>query len=171
MDDYADRSPSSDRGPGLYMDKAIPEAWQAAVALATVIGRAAVQRGLSTQESELIKVRTSQINGCPFCLDLHSRQARHAGVVQQKLDLLPGWRSAESFTERERAVLAVAEASTVLPLTQQSSDDLYGARSVLGDEVFAAAEWVAVAINAFNRISILSGHPVRPRDGAGDVVR
>lgn len=154
-----------------FMDKAVPEAWQAATALSSAILSAAEQRGLSRQESELIKVRASQINGCAFCLDLHSREARQAGVLQQKLDLLPGWREARLFDERERAVLSVAEAATVLPLTEDSVADLTGARSLLGDETFVAAEWVAVAINAFNRISILSEHPVRPRDSDGRLVR
>ena len=171
MDENADRSSSGARSKGPFLDKVIPEVWQAAVALSTEIREAAAQRGLSAQESELIKVRTSQINGCAFCLDLHSREARQAGVVQQKLDLLPGWRSAELFVERERAVLAVAEACTVLPLDERSAAELSAARSLLGDGVFAAAEWVAVAINTFNRISILSGHPVRPRDVDGALVR
>ena len=150
-----------------FLDKGMPEAWQAATALSAAVREAAAQRGLSVQESELIKVRASQINGCAFCLDLHSREARQAGVPQQKLDLLPGWREAGVFDERERAVLAVAEASTILPLNEESNADLSGARSVLGEEIFVAAEWVAVAINTFNRISILSGHPVRPRDAEG----
>ncbi|MFD2792419.1 carboxymuconolactone decarboxylase family protein [Promicromonospora vindobonensis] len=171
MDGYLDSSSPRARSTRPFLDKVIPEAWQAAAALSTVIREAAAQRGLSTQESELIKVRTSQINGCAFCLDLHSREARQAGIPQQKLDLLPAWRATEAFTERERAALAVAEASTVLPLDEKSAADLSGARSTLGQEAFVAAEWVAVAINTFNRISILSGHPVRPRDIAGKLVR
>jgi hypothetical protein len=59
----------------------------------------------------------------------------------------------------------------VLPLTEESVADLAGARSVLGEETFVAAEWAAVAINAFNRISILSGHPVRSRDSEGKLLR
>jgi AhpD family alkylhydroperoxidase len=154
-----------------FMDKLVPEAWQAAGAFSSAIREAALQRGLSVQESELIKVRASQLNGCVFCLDLHSREAREAGIVQQKLDVLPGWRDADVFDERERAVLAVAEAATLLPVTESSAADLWGARSVLGDATFVAAEWVAAAINAFNRISILSEHPVSPRDAAGKLVR
>jgi AhpD family alkylhydroperoxidase len=163
------------RGEGETMrpslDKVAPEAWQAALAFSAAIRDAAATRGLSARESELIKVRASQLNACAFCLDLHSRQARQTGIGQQQLDLLPAWREAGLFDERERAVLAVAEAATVLPLTDEAEADLLGARSVLGEEAFVAAEWVAVTINAFNRISILSRHPVRPRDGEGKVVR
>lgn len=154
-----------------YMDKVMPEAWKAASAFSTAIREEALQRGVSPQESELIKVRASQINGCAFCLDLHSREARQAGLPQQKLDMLPAWRESTRFDERERAMLAVAEATTALPLTEESIADLAGARSVLGEETFVAAEWVATTINAFNRISILSEHPVRPRDADGKIVR
>lgn len=153
------------------LDKVMPEAWQAAQAFSTAIREAASARGLSARESELIKVRASQLNACAFCLDLHSRQARQAGVGQQQLDLLPAWRETGLFDDRERAVLAVAEAATAMPLTDEAAADLLGARAVLGEEAFVAAEWVAVTINAFNRISILSEHPVRPRDGDGRLVR
>ena len=156
---------------GPFMDKVMPAAWQAAVAVSAAVREGAAQAGLSKRESELIKVRASQLNGCAFCLDLHSREARQSGIPQQKLDLLPAWRETELFDDRERAVLAVAEASTILPLSEGSTADLHGARSVLGDDAFVAAEWVAVAINTFNRVSILSGHPVRPRDAAGNLIR
>ncbi|WP_265523183.1 carboxymuconolactone decarboxylase family protein [Oerskovia flava] len=154
-----------------FMDKVMPDAWQAMAALSSVIREEASRHGLSVQESELIKLRASQINGCAFCLDLHARDARKVGIVQQQLDVLPAWRESGLFDERQSAVLVVAEAATSLPLSEESEADLAGARSVLGDETFVAAEWVAVTINAFNRISILSQHPVRPRDADGKVVR
>jgi AhpD family alkylhydroperoxidase len=147
-----------------FMDKVMPEAWKAAETFATAVRDAAAGQGLTAQESELIKLRASQMNGCAFCLDLHSREARKAGLDQQKLDMLPAWRETDVFDEREKAILAVAEAATAFPLTEESSADLYGARTVLGEETFVAAEWVAVTINAFNRISVLSQHPVRRRD-------
>ena len=153
--------------PRPYMDKAVPEAWEAASAFATAVSEAASQRGLSPAESELIKVRASQMNGCVFCLDLHSRQARRAGVKQQLLDILPAWRESTLFSERERALLAIAEAATRLPLDAAVNVELAQARSTLSEAEFAAAEWVAAAINMFNRISILSEHRVRPRDSEG----
>lgn len=154
-----------------YLDKAEPEAWKAAQALHVVVAAAATDRGLSPAETELMKVRASQVNGCAFCLDMHSRESREAGIPQQKLDLLPAWRESTLYTERERAVLAVAEAATALPLEENLIADLEGARAELGDEAFAAAEWVAVLINTFNRISILSEHPVRPRNAEGRIIR
>lgn len=154
-----------------FVDKLMPEAWKAAVTLSAVVREGALQRGVSPQESELIKVRASQINACAFCLDLHSREARESGIPQQKLDLLPAWRESSLFDARERAVLAVTEATTQLPASDESAADLSKALSVLGEATFVAVEWVAVMINAFNRISILSEHPVRPRDVNGNLIR
>lgn len=154
-----------------FLDKAAPDVWRAAQAYSAAVVEAAEERGLETTATELVKVRASQLNGCAFCLDLHSRQARHAGVPQQKLDLLPAWRESAAFTSRERAVLAIAEAATRLPLTEDSRAEIDAARAELGEDVFVAAEWVAVAINAFNRISILSEHPVQPRDADGRLIR
>lgn len=154
-----------------FLDKAMPEAWKAASQLSATVKAESLAAGLTTQESELIKVRVSQLNGCAFCLDLHSREARQAGVSQQTLDLIPAWRETDLFDDRETAVLAIAEAATRLPLSEDSHADLAGARIVLGDDGFVAAEWVAISINLFNRISILSEHPVRARDADGKIVR
>lgn len=154
-----------------YLDKASPEAWKAASAFSDAVAAAAARGGLTVVESEFIKVRASQLNACAFCLDLHAREARGAGITQQKLDLLPAWRESALYDAREKAVLAVAEAATIMPLSEESKADLAAARAVLGDEAFAAAEWVALTINMFNRLSILSEHPVRPRDAHGDLVR
>lgn len=155
----------------LYLDKAEPEVWETAQAFSVSVSAAAHAAGLSDMELELMKVRASAINGCAFCLDLHSRGARTAGVPQQKLDLLPGWRESPLFAERERALLMVIEAATNLPLNSTSRTELEQAHEYLGDQVFACAQWVSVAINTFNRISLLSHHPVRERDATGKVVR
>lgn len=153
-----------------YLDKSAPDVWKAAAAYSSAVAKEAERSGLPMQEAELIKVRASQLNACAFCLDLHSREARTAGVTQQKLDLLPAWRETALYTEREKAVLAIAEAATRMPLSEESKADLAGAQSVLGDAAFAAAEWIALTINTFNRVSILSEHPVRARDAEGKVL-
>lgn len=152
-----------------FLDKAEPAVWKSANAFSLAVTTAAEAHGIERTESELINVRVSQLNGCAFCLDLHSRQARTAGIPQQKLDLLSSWRDSHLFSTREIALLLIAEATTQLPLDDRARADLDDARAVLGDEVFAAAEWIALTINTFNRISILSKHPVRPRDADGKV--
>ncbi|WP_217135041.1 carboxymuconolactone decarboxylase family protein [Leucobacter chinensis] len=149
-----------------YLDKTAPEVWKAAQAFSTTVAAEAAARGITAPEGELIKVRASQLNGCAFCLDLHTRQARSAGVTEQQLDMLPIWRDTELFSEREIAMLLIAEATTLTPLDDHAIADLEDARAVLGDETFAAAEWIAVAINTFNRVSIMSAHPVRDRRSA-----
>ena len=151
------------------MDKALPGAWKAAGAFAAAVSSETALHGLAPAESEIIKVRVSQLNECVFCLDLHSQRARELGVPQQKLDLLPAWREATLFTNRETALLAIAETATKLPLTEESIADLYAARAALGEETFVSAEWVAATINMFNRISILSEHPVRERNADRDI--
>lgn len=150
-----------------YMDKALHDAWKAAGVFAAAISQETTAHGLTPAESEIIKVRVSQLNACVFCLDLHSRQARKLGVPQQKLDLLPAWREATQFSSRETALLAIAETATVLPLTEEGKANLLDAREVLGEQTFVSAEWVAASINLFNRISILSEHPARLRDADG----
>lgn len=156
------------RGP--FLDKASTTAWKALNALSLAVSSELEAHGITRHEAELMYVRASQMNGCAFCLDLHSRQAREAGVTQQKLDLLTAWRDTELFSMREIAFLLIAEATTALPVTPQSQADLDDARAVLGDDVFAMAEWAALTINAFNRVSILSHHPVRERGADGKVM-
>lgn len=153
-----------------YLDKASPEAWKEAGAFAATVSQQALRLGLDPAEAELVKLRASQLNGCLFCLDLHSRQARRAGITQQKLDILPSWRDTPLFTDREKAVLTIAEAATRLPISDETRTELAAARAELGDNVFAAAEWVPAAINIFNRISILSEHPIHPRDADGKLL-
>ena len=153
-----------------YLDKASPDAWKAASALAAAVSEQALRHGLDPAETELIKLRASQLNGCLFCLDLHSQQARRTGVTQQKLDVLPTWRDTPLFTDRENAVLTIAEAATRLPISDETRVELVAAHALLGDDVFAAAEWVAATINVFNRISILSEHQIHARDADGKLL-
>ena len=84
--------------------------------------------------------------------------------------MLPAWRDTSLFSDPEAAVLSIADAATRLSLNENSKADLVAARSLLGDETFVTAEWVAATINAFNRISILSEHQVHPRDAEGKLL-
>lgn len=146
-----------------YLDKAVPEAWKALNALALKVSAAAESAGLERETLELMNVRISQINGCSFCLDRHTRLATEAGTTLQRLAQLPAWRESALFDTVECAVLDVAEATTLLPDPEKRRAALTSARDTLGDEAFTAVEWAAVAMNAFNRVSILSEHPVKVR--------
>jgi AhpD family alkylhydroperoxidase len=116
----------------------------------------------------LVNVRVSQINGCPTCLSIHLPAARRAGVSELTLDLLPSWRQDESghFTGEQRAALSLAEALTEpQPGTGRTSVDtaVSDAWAEFTEEQVSALEWAIVLINAYNRISIGSGHPPVPR--------
>lgn len=149
-----------------FLDKSDPGSWRALNGLALKIASAAEAAGLSRAVVELLNVRVSQLNGCAYCLDLHHRLARDAGVSAQQLAVLPAWREAAVFTKTERAALAIGEAATALHDDGKSFAELATARAVLTEEQYSALQWCAIAMNAFNRISILSGHPVRPRPAA-----
>lgn len=154
-----------------FLDKAQPKVWDALQVFSASVGAAGAEVGLSDQELELLKVHASQLNGCAYCLDLHTRKARSVGVSQQKLDTVIAWRETLLFSKREISLLSIAQAVTRLPLTERSRIELAEARDCLGDDAFAVAEWVAITINTFNRVSIFSHHPVQVRDDQGKIVK
>lgn len=146
---------------GFYLDKAQPAAYKAAVALSEQAGAAAEAAGLDRRFVELVNLRVSQINGCAYCLDLHHRQAIEAGESERRLAVLSTWSETSLFSDQEQAALQLAESITELPEPDERGyvEDL--ARAVLGDAAYSAVAWVAITMNAFNRISITSHHPVR----------
>src|SRR3954471_18989001 len=103
---------------------------------------------------ELIRIRASQINGCAFCLDMHTKDARAQGETEQRIYALNAWRETPFFTERERAALALTEAITMVH-TGQVPDTVYQEAAAVFDEAeVAALIWAATVINAYNRIAI-----------------
>ncbi|MGW0935597.1 carboxymuconolactone decarboxylase family protein [Streptomyces sp. NPDC002666] len=145
----------------VFVDKQSPQAYRALVATADAVRAVSEEAGLDRRLVELINLRVSQINGCAFCLDVHTRAALRVGETTQRLGVLAAWRDTELFTERERAALALAEATTD-PADAVVQESAYGtARQVLGEDEISAVIWVAIAINAFNRVSVLSKHHVR----------
>ncbi len=146
-----------------YLDKSNPEAWKTVKRLVKVVGEDARAAGLSEQLIELINLRVSQINGCAFCLALHTRYAVKAGVSPQRLGALPAWWEAENlYTDTERAALQLAEQVTKI----DDIDSVQAAQIVssarLTEAQYAAVQWMAMIMNLTNRISILSHHPVQP---------
>ncbi|MFJ3202756.1 carboxymuconolactone decarboxylase family protein [Streptomyces sp. NPDC086989] len=145
----------------IHLDKQSPAAYQALVKTADTVRTTAAEAGLDRILVELVNLRVSQLNGCAFCLDVHTRAALRAGETTRRLGVLAAWRDTELFTARERAALALAEATTH-PADALAQDRAYvQAREVLDDAQMSAVIWVAITINAFNRVSILSKHPVR----------
>jgi AhpD family alkylhydroperoxidase len=149
----------------VFIDKQSPTAYRAQLAAAEASRAVAAEAGLDRRLVELVNLRVSQINGCAYCLHVHTRAALREGETAQRLGVLPAWRDTELFTARERAALALAEATTT-PSDAALQQAAYGvARETLTEEEISAVIWVAIAINAFNRVSIMSKHPVRPAPG------
>lgn len=146
-----------------FLDKSDPGSWKALNGVALKVAGSAEAAGLGRAVVELLNVRVSQLNGCAYCLDLHVRLAREAGVSEQQLAVLPAWRETAVFSGVERAALAIGEAATALHTDGKSFTELASARAALTEAQYSALQWCAIAMNAFNRVSILSGHPVRPR--------
>lgn len=150
------------RGKRIFVDKQSPQAYGALVQTAEAVRETAAEAGLDRTLVELVNLRVSQINRCAFCLNLHTKAALRAGETTQRLGVLAAWRDTEVFTARERAALGLAEATTT-PADAAVQEAAYGeARQVLSDDEISAVIWVAIAMNAFNRVSIMSKHPVRP---------
>jgi AhpD family alkylhydroperoxidase len=145
----------------VFLDKAHPAAYRAALALADQAGAAAEAAGIDRRLVELLNLRISQVNGCAYCLDVHHRLAIEAGESERRIAVLAAWGETDLFDDRERAALQLAESITRLPGPDEQRYAEDEARAVLGDAAHAAVAWVAVTMNAFNRISITSHHPVR----------
>ncbi|MEU1313719.1 carboxymuconolactone decarboxylase family protein [Streptomyces tibetensis] len=115
---------------------------------------AAKDAKLEPELLELVRIRASQINGCAFCLDLHTRDARAQGEEERRLHTLNAWRETPFFTERERAALALTEAVTLVH-DGRVPDAVYAeAAAVFDENQIAALIWAATVINAYNRIAI-----------------
>ena len=133
-----------------------PEAVKAMLGLE----QAVKDMGLEPRLFHLVKLRASQINGCAYCINMHSNEARADGDTQQRLDLLSVWRETNFFDERERAALAWTEALTLIAETN-APDAEYEALAAVFDEKERVAITLAVAaINGWNRFAIGFRTPV-----------
>ena len=118
------------------------------------------ESGLDKVHYELIKIRASQINGCAYCLNMHTRDARKLGVSEQKLYLLNAWRETTLYTTEERAILALTEEMTLIS-QHGVSDAVYNeALTVLGDDYIGKVIIAVVTINAWNRFGITDQLPL-----------
>ncbi|MDO5676445.1 MAG: carboxymuconolactone decarboxylase family protein [Propionibacteriaceae bacterium] len=140
------------------ISKLHPQAYKAQVALDAATATAAAEAGLDPLLIELIKIRVSQINGCAFCLRMHTRDALAKGETIDRLSVVAAWWESQYFSPQEQAALAIAEQVTNLDVpARRSWDD-----GVLTDEQQSAITWLAISINSWNRIAIMSHYPVAP---------
>lgn len=140
----------------LNVSKVAPGAYDAMRGLEKFIA----QSGLDRKLYELIKMRASQINGCAYCINMHSRDAMKLGETPQRLFLLDAWRETDLYTEKERAVLALTESMTLIS-QDQVPDEIYNdAAKQLSESELAAVIMAVVAINGWNRIAITARSPL-----------
>ncbi|HET7200167.1 MAG TPA: carboxymuconolactone decarboxylase family protein [Burkholderiales bacterium] len=136
--------------PRLNIAKASPGAVKTMLDIESYLGKCGLQRALL----HLVKMRASQINGCAYCIDMHSKDARAEGETEQRLYALDAWRETPFYSARERAALAWTEALTLVAQTH-APDDVYGeARGQFSEQELADLTLAIVAINGWNRIAI-----------------
>ena len=126
------------------------------------------QNGLEASLMDLVVTRASQINGCAFCLDMHTADARKRGETEQRLYLLDAWRDSPLYNDRERAALAWTEALTLVAETR-APDDVYEAlKTQFSEEEQVKLTLMIVAINGWNRIQVgfRAIHPIEQRRAA-----
>ncbi|MGK8507604.1 carboxymuconolactone decarboxylase family protein [Nocardia asiatica] len=122
--------------------------------------RMIVESSLDATVQELVRIRVSQINGCSFCVGLHTRDAMAAGEDPQRLHLLAAWREAPLYTDAERAALELAETATRIADGGHVGDDIWERAGAHYDEQqLAALAALIAAMNAFNRINAMVRQP------------
>jgi AhpD family alkylhydroperoxidase len=141
------------RSPRLPVYRLQAEASRAMTALA------AADLGLDATLRNLISLRASQINGCAYCVDMHSKDLRHAGESEERVYGVAAWRELPYYTPRERAALALTEAVT--RIADGVPEDVYAAaKREFEPAELAGVIWAIVTINAWNRLAIPTGDPV-----------
>jgi AhpD family alkylhydroperoxidase len=132
-----------------------PEAYRAMMGLEKYIATTS----LTPIHKELIKIRASQINGCAFCINMHTRDARKLGETEQRIYLLNAWRETSLYTEEEQAILAMTEEVTLIQnhLSKTTYDT---ARKLFDEKYIAEIIMMVTTINAWNRIAIATELPI-----------
>lgn len=140
----------------ISLSKKAPEAYEAMKGLERYI----THSGLDRKLYELIKTRASQINGCAYCINMHTRDAMKLGETAQRLFLLDAWRETDLYTEKERAVLALTESMTLIAGNQVPDEIYREAAAHLTEKELAAVIMAVVTINGWNRIAITTRSPL-----------
>lgn len=134
----------------LNYSQAAPGSMQAMYKLQRYVEESGLERSLL----ELVKTRVSQINGCAFCIDMHTKDARALGESEQRLYALNAWRETPFYTERERAALAWAETITLISQTHAPDEEFAAARAQFSEEELVKLTMAIVTINGWNRLAI-----------------
>jgi AhpD family alkylhydroperoxidase len=132
----------------LAVDALVPAATKALKGLDAALRRSTIEQGLL----ELVQLRASQINGCSYCIDMHSRDALAAGETERRVLTLTAWRETPLFTERERAALELTEALTRLADHPVTDEIWAAAASAFTETELAQLIWSVAVINTWNRL-------------------
>ncbi len=130
---------------------ASPEAYKAMLALEQWVRK---ESGLDHQLLELVKIRASQINGCAYCLDMHTKDARAAGETEQRIYALDAWRETPFYTNRERAALAWTEAVTLVSVGHVPDPAYDEVKAHFNDQEIVNLTMAIITINGWNRLAI-----------------
>jgi AhpD family alkylhydroperoxidase len=136
--------------PRIDARKYAQEAQKAMAALEKYLAECGLDQGLI----HLLKMRASQINGCAYCIDMHSKDARALGETEQRLYELDAWRETPFYTDRERAALAWTEAVTIVAQTHVPDSVYEEVRKHFSEKEIVDLTFVASTINAWNRLAI-----------------
>ena len=138
--------------PRIVVPTVAPEAFEALMNLVIYNEKTSV----TTTHKELIKIHASQINGCAFCINMHTADARKYGETEKRIYLLSSWREADVYTEEEKAILALTEQITMI--SNHVSDEVYQNAANLFDEKYLAEIIIIIiTINSWNRLAIATG--------------
>ncbi|ALZ98815.1 carboxymuconolactone decarboxylase family protein [Corynebacterium glutamicum] len=140
------------------LSKEHPAVYQSVVALEESIQQAAKAASIDPKLVQLVKIRVSQINGCAFCLRMHTREAIELGETTDRLAVIAAWWESQYFSEEEQAALALAE--EVTQQSQRPQPKRYA--EVFTPEQQSAITWLAIIMNTWNRIAVHSHYPVKP---------
>jgi AhpD family alkylhydroperoxidase len=138
----------------LDVDSAVPAFSRAVSHLDNAATRELDRVGIDPGLRELVRIRASQLNGCAYCVDMHSKDARKGGESEQRLYGLAAWRETPYFTDRERAALAFTESVTLVADTHVPTADYAAVAEHFSPEEVGALLSLIVAINAWNTISV-----------------
>ncbi|MDT2008592.1 carboxymuconolactone decarboxylase family protein [Rhodococcus opacus] len=140
------------------LGKQHPAVYQSLMKMDAEVRAALETAGVDPLLVELVKIRVSQLNGCAFCLRLHTRDALAKGETTDRLAVVAAWWEAQYFSPQERAALALAEQVTALAVPERRTWD----DGSLTDVQVSAISWLATVMNAWNRVAITSHYPVAP---------
>ncbi|OTG90048.1 carboxymuconolactone decarboxylase family protein [Acinetobacter sp. ANC 3813] len=146
----------------INLGQSAPELYKKVAELDALAMQKVLEARLSEGFAHLLKLRASQINQCAFCIRLHTQDALKTGETAERIALLSAWRETEYYDQAERAALSLMEAITLISADQVPDAIYEDALPFLTDAQISAVEWLAIVINAWNRIAISSHYSVKP---------